>query len=81
VGSDERLSLQNKGGWIYETNFSIILDAAAPKNTREDQQRRTTPDFRTRAAKRVEAGGGIFYIYCELPQISNFCVTNLSVKH
>jgi len=67
VGSDERLSLQKKGGWVYETNFSIILDAAARKNTREDELRRTTRDFRARAAKRVEADGGILNICCELP--------------
>jgi hypothetical protein len=81
VGSDERLSLQKKGGWIYETNFSIILDAAARQNTREDKLKRATRDFRTRAAKHVEVHGGIFDIYCELPQISHFCLTNLSVKH
>jgi len=57
------------------------LDAAARKNKREDQLRRTTRDFRIGVAKRVEADGGIFDIYCELPQISNFCVTNFSVKH
>jgi len=37
-----------------------ILDAAARKNKRENQLRRTTRDFRTRVAKRVEADGGIF---------------------
>jgi hypothetical protein len=57
------------------------LDAAARKNKREDQLRRITRDFRTRVAKRVETDGGIFDIYYELPQVSNFCVTNLSVKH
>jgi hypothetical protein len=34
IRSDERRSLQKKGGWIYETNRSIILDAAAPKDVK-----------------------------------------------
>jgi hypothetical protein len=37
-----------------------ILDAAASIKKREDQLRRTTRDLRTRVAKSVEVGGGIF---------------------
>ena len=80
MGSDERQSLQTKSGWLYETNFSLILDVATHKSKRENQLRRKTRDFHTRVAKRVEADGGIFDIYCELPHIYNFCLTNLSVK-
>jgi hypothetical protein len=40
--------------------FARVLDAAAPIKKREDQLRRTTRDFRTRVAKRIEVDGGIF---------------------
>jgi hypothetical protein len=37
-----------------------ILDAADLIKNREDQLRRTTRDLRTRTAKCIEVGGGIF---------------------
>ena len=37
-----------------------ILDAAASIKKREDQRRTTTRDLRTRVAKCVEVGGGVF---------------------
>jgi hypothetical protein len=51
-----------------------ILDAAARTQKRGDQLRRTKRDFRTRVAKCIEAGGGIFKHLLST-------VTNLSFKH
>jgi hypothetical protein len=80
MGWDEQRSLQTIGGRIYETNCSIILDAVTHKNKREDQLRRTPRDFRKIVANALRLAMGFFDIYCKLPQISNFCITNLSVK-
>jgi len=48
-----------KMGTPYEL-LAPILDAAARIKKREDQLRRTTRDLRTRVAKCIEVGGGIF---------------------
>jgi hypothetical protein len=62
-----------KNGEVYERNLDTrdellprILDAAALVTKSEDQLRRKTHGLRTRVAKCVEVGGGIFNIYCEM---------------
>jgi len=58
-----------------EELFARILDAAASIKKRVDRLRRTTRDFRTRAANCTEIDRmGVPNIYSELSKICNFCV-------
>jgi len=58
VGWRAKLTKKNVG--TRDEFVACILDAAARIKKCEDQLRRTTRGFRTRVAKCIVAGGGIF---------------------
>jgi hypothetical protein len=76
VGLDDERSLQQQQQKVGTPDemLASIFDAAARIKKREDQFRRTTPDLRTRVAKRIAVDDGILeHILSTVTHFSFMC--------